>query len=121
VTRTNSEKPAIRVIRFTRQIARQCSPVDGRLADWAVCDTIASGSRRPLGRRGVRGGAIVRFEKSFSDAAPGRTPPGARAATVAVLGELVGNRCTALRLLSPAAGRSKIWADLGFFNRAGSK
>ena len=118
VTRPIPEEAAIRVIRFTGRIERQCPRRDGRLADWVVCDTIANGSRRPSGRRGEAGGAIVRFERTFS---PGKTVPGRRAVTVAVLGELVRHSCTALQLLSPAARRSKIWGDLGFLNRAGSK
>ncbi|HXQ79955.1 MAG TPA: hypothetical protein VN775_01495 [Opitutaceae bacterium] len=121
MTLRSSHKTAIRVIRFTSQVARQCALVDGRMADWAVCETIANGSRRPLGRRGARGATIIRFEKTFSNPSAGTAPPGSRQVTVAVLGELLGRGCTALRLISPAAGRGKIWGDLGFFNRAGSK
>jgi|CZKI01.1.fsa_nt_gi hypothetical protein len=74
-----------------------------------------------MGRLGRRGGLVVRFEKTFPRVAGGRMPPGVRAATVAVLGELFRHSCVALRLLSPAIGRERIWRDLGFLNRPGSK
>jgi hypothetical protein len=111
---------AIRVIRFTRRIALQCMAGDSRLLEWAVCDTIANGSRRSMGRRGAGGGAIVRFERTFTLAANGEIHPGARKAKVAVVGELARDGCVALRLLVPAGG-AKIWNELGFLNRAGSK
>jgi hypothetical protein len=102
-------------------MAQQCRQGDGRLADWVVCETIANGSRRPAGRLGGRGGLLVRFEKTFPRVGGRKVPPGARAATVAVLGEMVGRDCVAIRLLSPAAGLDKIWEYSGFLNRSGSK
>jgi hypothetical protein len=117
--RTRAASP-IQVIRFSRRIALQCSSGDSRLADWVVCDTIVNGSRRLAGRRGRNGGEIVRFERTFSPAARGGTLPGAADATVAVLGELARDGCIALRVLAPAGG-AKIWDEVGFLNRAGSK
>jgi len=114
-------KPAIRFIRFTRRIARQCSAKDARVRDWAVCDTIANGSRQPLGRRGIHGGAIVRFERTYLLASRGKIRPVFRKATVAVVAERIAHGCIALHLLSSATGRGKNWNDLGFLNRAGSK
>lgn len=103
------------VIRFTRRIARQCSPGGSRIPDWVVCDTIANGSRHRAGRRGARGGTIIRFERAF----PGG-PRGA-ATTVQVLGELTRDGCVALQLLFPGRIRRKIWDESGFLNRSGSK
>jgi|GEM_PF-1148801 len=113
--------PAIRLIRFTRHLARQCAAGDARLAEWAVCDAIANGSRRPTGRRGAGGGPIIRFERTFAQAAVPRAHARRRGPTVAVLGELVRHGCVALRLLGPAPGAARIWGDAGFLNRAGSK
>jgi hypothetical protein len=85
------------------------------MPDWVVCDTIANGSRRPTECSGIHGGAVVLFEKRFAD-----PRPGARKATVAVLGEVTPQGCYALRLVRP--GRpGKIWAKSGFLNRAGPK
>jgi hypothetical protein len=108
--------PAIRVIRFTSLVARQCSRGDPRLAERAVCDAIANGSRRPTGRRGPLGGPIIRFEGT-----PANAPAGRRAKTVAVLGELFSGGCVALRVLRPSPGAARIWWGAGFLNRAGSK
>jgi hypothetical protein len=120
VTRRNPVKPAIRVIRFTRRIALQCAAGDARLLDRVVCDAIANGSRKPTGRRGKGGGAIVRFERSFPAAALRERSPGDGRARVAVLGELTRAGCVALRLIVPADG-ARIRGELGFLNRAGSK
>jgi hypothetical protein len=68
-----------------------------------------------MGRTGVHGGDIVRFEKRFSAARPGT-----RAATVAVLGEITPEGCYALRLVRPARP-GKNWAEPGFLNRADPK
>jgi hypothetical protein len=115
-------KSDIRFIRFTRRIARECSAGNRRLAELAVCDTIANGTRLSTGRRGTRGGAIIRFERDFSPAPRAkRCPLRARKATVAVLAELVPHGCVALRLISTAPGRRINWNDLGFLNRAGAK
>jgi hypothetical protein len=115
-------KSDIRFIRFSRRIARECSAGNPRLPELAVCDTIANGSRRSTGRRGARGGAIVRFERDYSPAPrANKGPRRPRTATVAVLAELVPHGCVALRLISPAPGRGINWNDLGFLNRAGSK
>jgi hypothetical protein len=73
-----------------------------------------------MGRPGG-GGLVVRFKKTFPRVAGGKIIPGARAATVAVLGKLSRHGCVALQLLSPAPGRDEIWRDLGFLNRTGSK
>jgi hypothetical protein len=72
------------------------------MPDWVVCDTIANGSRHAVAGRGTRGAALLRFEKIF----PGG---GLQGATVRVLGEVTPGCCTALKLLSPAAVRGKIW------------
>jgi len=98
--RPSHPRPVIRVIRFTTRLARECARGDARLAERAVCDAIANGSRRPTGRRGPGGGRIIRFEKTFGRAPDGGEAP--RPATVAVLGELVRGGCVALRLLTPA-------------------
>jgi hypothetical protein len=103
------------VIRFTRRIARQCSPGGSGIPDWVVCDAIANGSRRRTGRRGTRGGTVIRFERTF----PGG--PESAGITVRVLGELTREGCFALQLLFPAGTRRKIWDDSGFFNRSASK
>lgn len=115
VTRRSSTRPLIRVVRFTAPFAQQCGRAGIDLPDWVGCDTIANGSRRPTGRRGVHGGAIVRFEKIFPGARQGSGK-----STVAVLGEVTPLVCYALRLLRPARP-GKIWADSGFLNRAGPK
>jgi len=120
VTSRNRAEPPVRVIRFSSRIARQFAREDARLADRVVCDTIANGSRRPTGRLGALGGPILRFEKTFPRVAGGGASPGARSTAVAVLGELLGHGCVALRLLRPAVG-GKNWEDLGFLIRAGSK
>jgi hypothetical protein len=103
------------VIRFTRRIARQCSKRGSRIPDWVVCDAIANGSRRRTGRRGVHGGTIVRFERTF----PG--DPNVGEANVQVLGELTRDGCFALQLLFRARVRKKIWDNSGLLNRSGSK
>jgi hypothetical protein len=105
----------IGVIRFTRRIAGQCSPRRTGVPDWAVCDTIANGSRHPAGSRGARGGRLFRFERTF----PGG--PGSAGITLHVLGELTRNGCFALQLLSAPRTRRKIWDESGFLNRTGSK
>ncbi|MGA2016040.1 MAG: hypothetical protein ABSH26_03735 [Opitutaceae bacterium] len=119
--RRNSPGSAIRVIRFTRLVARQCATGDPRLAERAVCDAIANGSRRPTGRRGAGGGPVIVFERTLALIPGGKAPSGRRGATVAVLGELARGACTALRLLRPAPGGARIWTDAGFLNRASSK
>ena len=109
------DKAKIGAIRFTRRIARQCSRAGSCIPDWVVCDAIANGSRRRLGRRGTRGGTLIRFE---------RTHPGGwsgSCATVVVLGELTRDGCHALQLLSPRRARRKIWDNSGLLNRAYSK
>jgi hypothetical protein len=106
------------VIRFTRRIARQCAAGPSGVPDWVVCDTIANGSRRRVGRRGTRGGTVVLFQRAYSGAiGPKRRAP----ATVSVLGELTRKACFALQLVSPPPGRGKIWGNSGFLNRTGSK
>jgi hypothetical protein len=115
VNRRNNRNAAVRVIRFTERIAVQCAIGGGRGPDRVVCDAIANGTRHLTGRRGRLGGAIVLFEKAFPGT--GRDTPGAR---IAVLCEVTRRCCFALRLKS--GGRpEKIWADLGFLNRAYSK
>lgn len=121
MTRQIPSNPAVLVIRFTRRIARQCALKGSRLPDWVVCDTIANGSRQPAGGRGIRGGAVVRFEKAYPRDLRRKAPHGDRRRTVAVLGELTRNGCFALQLLLPRGGREIIWNDLGFLNRAGSE
>jgi hypothetical protein len=101
-------KPAIRDIRFTRRIARQCARGDPVVPDWAVCDAIANGTMQPTGWRGSRGGAIVRFERTLRLPGPGGPAPGPRPTTVAVAAELVPSGCIALHLLAPLGVRGKI-------------
>ena len=103
------------VIRFTRRIARQCSPAGSSVPDRIVCDTIANGSRQRVGKRGTRGGALILFERTY----PGG-PRGA-AATVRVLGELTRRGCFALQLLSAARIRKKNWDNSGLLIRPGTK
>jgi hypothetical protein len=106
------DKAKVGVIRFTRRIARQCSHAGRGIPDWVVCDAIANGARRRIGRRGTRGGTLIRFERTY---------PGGRAAsgaTVAVLGELTRDGCHALQLLSPKRARRKFWDNSGLLNRA---
>jgi hypothetical protein len=121
MTGRNPAAPAIRTVRFTPRIARQCSQGNARAADRAVCETIANGSRRNTRRRGSSGGRIVRFERTFPMLGLGGPSSRARTQRVIVLGEMVPDGCIALELISPASGLSEIWDDLGFLNRAGSK
>jgi hypothetical protein len=115
VTRRSSTRIAIRVIRFTAPFAGQCSAARIHLPDWVVCDTIANGSRRTTGLRGIHGGPILRFEKRF----PGNRQ-GSGKSTVALLGEVTRMGCYTLRLLRPARP-GKIWSETGFLNRAEPK
>jgi hypothetical protein len=103
------------VIRFTRRIARQCSPARSSVPDRIVCDTITNGARQLVGKRGTRGGALILFERTY----PGG-PRGA-AATVRVLGELTRRGCFALQLLSAARVRKKNWDNSGLLIRPGTK
>jgi hypothetical protein len=112
VTRPLFDKATIGVIRFTRRIARQCSRAGSRVPDWVVCDTIANGSRLRVGRRGTRGGTVIRFERTYRG---GRVGVGT---AVVVLGELTRDGCHALQLLSPRRTRRKIWDSSGLLNRA---
>jgi hypothetical protein len=90
-------------------MAAQCrSPAAGP-PEWVVCDTIANGSREPVGRRGAEGGWLVRFEKTYL------------AARVRVLGEMTPQGCFAVALLSPVPSGGKNWEESRFLNRAGSK
>jgi hypothetical protein len=115
VTRRSNRKTAIRVIQFTERIAAQCARGGGRGPDRVVCDAISNGARHPTGGRGRLGGSIVLFEKAF----PG-TVLGAPGARIAVLCEVTRRCCFALGL-KPGVRPEKIWADLGFLNRAYSK
>jgi hypothetical protein len=108
-------KSNIRVIRFTERIAGQCAGGGGHGPDRVVCDTIATGSRRPTGRTGRFGGPKVIFEKAFRRA--GQESGGAR---VAVVGEMTRGCCFALGI-PPRCRPEKIWAELGFLNRSSSK
>jgi hypothetical protein len=112
VSRRTHPEPAIRDIRFTRRIARQCSPNGLRVPDWVVCDAIANGSRSPAGLRGARGGKVIRFERTYPAGGPGDALPGAFRGRVEVLCEVTRRCCFALRLLAPAKGGKKtglIW------------
>jgi len=100
-------KTEIRVIRFTRRIARQCTLGLARVPEWAVCDTIVNGSRRLTRRRGDFGGPVIRFQRSYPLEMHGKAPAGAFRGTVTVLGELTRRGCFALRLLAPARGGKK--------------
>ncbi len=102
-------------IRFTRRIARQCSLAGSLVSDRIVCDTIANGARRRVGKRGTRGGSLIQFERTY----PGG-PRGA-AATVRVLGELTRGGCFALQLLSAPRVRKKNRDNSGLLNRPASK
>jgi hypothetical protein len=108
-------KSDIRVIRFTERIASQCASGGDRGPDRVVCDTIATGSRRPTGRTGRFGGPIVIFEKAFRRV--GQESGGSR---IAVVGELTRRCCFALGLQA-GTRPEKIWAELGFLNRSVSK
>jgi len=77
-----------------------------------VCDAIANGTRHPTGKRGELGGAIVLFEKAFPS--EDQDTPCTR---IAVMCEVTRQCCFALRL-KPGTQPEKIWADLGFLNRA---
>ena len=82
------------------------------MPDWAVCDTIANGSRMPERRRGIRGGTIERFRRTYPLDGRGESRPGSFRGEVEVLCELTPRGCFALRLLSPAKGGKKtgmIW------------
>ncbi len=96
MSRPPSPRTPIRVIRYTRRFAGQCSRHGRRLFDLVVCDAIVNGSRRVVEPRGPRGGPVILFEKPLP-AAPGRGA-GAR---VRVLGELTPGGCVALLLLAP--------------------
>ncbi|HEY5079478.1 MAG TPA: hypothetical protein VII43_06505 [Opitutaceae bacterium] len=105
-------EPAIRDIRFTRRIARQCSRWSVKVPEWVVCDTIANGSRTNTCKRGALGGSVVRFERTYPLEMRGLASPGPFRGRVVVLGELVRRVCFALRLLSPTKGGKKtgmIW------------
>jgi hypothetical protein len=114
------ERLAVRVIRFSPLVALQCGQKGRRIPDWAVCDTIANGARHATGRRGEQGGRIVRFEKTYirTRKSAGRSPSFVR---VCVLAELTPKACLALAIQSPPQLAPKIWDQLGFFIRAGSK
>ena len=100
------EGMAICVIRFTRRIARQCHPHEPCFPEWVICDTIANGSRRPLGRPS---GKVIRFERTYASA------------TVRVLGRLTPEGCLALQVLAPATTRRKMCGQPGFFIRPSPK
>lgn len=99
--------PEIRVIRFTRRIARQCSIGGMRVPDWVVCDAIANGTRRLTRRRGCFGCPVFRFERSYPLELRQKAGPGAFRGTVAVLGEVTRRGCFALRLVAPVKGGKK--------------
>jgi hypothetical protein len=103
------------VIRFTRRIARQCSPAGSSVPERIVCDTIANGSRQRVGKRGTRGGALILFERTYPGG-PDGTP-----STVRVLGELTRSGCFALQLLSAARIRKKNWDNSGLLIRPCTK
>lgn len=112
MTKPLFDKAKVGVIRFTRRIARQSSRAGLSVPDWVVCDTVANGTRLRVGRRGTRGGTIIRFERTYPG---GRAGPGT---AVVVLGELTRDGCHALQLLSPKRARRKIWDNSGLLNRA---
>src|SRR5580704_16168862 len=91
------ERLAVRVIRFSPLIALQCSQRGCRIPDWVVCDTIANGARRYVGRKGKQGGRIVRFEKTYLRArkSAGGFPTSVR---VRVLAELTPKAWLALAI-----------------------
>jgi hypothetical protein len=105
-------EPAIRDIRFTRRIARQCSLGGSRVPEWAVCDTIANGSRTRTPLRGAHGGRVLRFERSYPLEGGGAYLPRGFRGRIVVLGERTRRGCLALRILFPALGGRKsgmIW------------
>jgi hypothetical protein len=108
------ERTVIRVIRFTRRIARQCHPNRPGFLDWMVCDAIANGSRQATGRPGAHGGLVMRFEKAFPF-------PGGAAVTLRVLGELTPGGCLALHVLDAARTHKKMSNTQEYFNRTGHK
>ena len=115
VPRPISHKAPIRVIRFTRRIARQCSLARWQEADRDVCDAIANGTRRVVRRRGSLGGPVILFENRPKPEA------GRKGTAVRVLGELTRGGCVALLLLPPFSREAKNSQNWGFLNRACSK
>ena len=101
VTRRSHPEPAIRDIRFTPRITRQCAAHGGRLPEWVVCDTIANGTRAIVEPIGIRGGKIVLFKRKYPADMPGNALPNGFRGEVAVLGEVTWQCCFALLLLKP--------------------
>jgi hypothetical protein len=118
--RETPETSTISVIRFTPEITLQCHPHGPCFPDWVVCDTIASGSRRPSSLPGERGGTVVQFMKTFAPSSASAAT-GRRGITVRVLAEMTPRGCYALRVLAATATCRELWRPLGFFNRACTK
>ena len=100
-------QPPVILVRFTRRIERQRRVAGRPVPEWAVCDAIVNGSRAEMPGRGAHGGRVFRFERTYP---AGAAQPGANGGfrgRVAVLGELKGRGCLALRLLAPARGGKK--------------
>jgi len=114
------EIPAIRIIRFSRRVAERCRAPGAALPDWVVCDAIANGTREAVGRRGTRGGVLIRFEKTFAPAVAAGVlvAPSLR---VRVLAEITPRECLALQVLAPAVRRQRISEFRGFLHRPGPK
>jgi hypothetical protein len=101
VTRRPHPEPAIRDIRFTPRITRQCAAYGGRVPEWVVCDTIANGMRTIVEPVGAHGGKIVLFERNYTADMPVIASPNGFRGKVVVLGELTWQCCFALLLLKP--------------------
>lgn len=101
--------PEIRVIHFTRRLERQCRLARPRVTELSVCDAIANGTRLTGGRRGTRGGILIKF---MGIPTPGSSPARRPCGRLAVLAEVTPAGCFALHLLTPARGGEKsgmIW------------
>jgi hypothetical protein len=101
VIRRPHPEPAIRDIRFTTRIARQCAGRRGCVPERVVCDTIANGTRTIVEPVGARGGKIVLFKRNYSADMPGNASPNGFRGEVVVLGELTWQCCFALLLVKP--------------------
>ena len=99
MSRPAEGQPPILLVRFTRRIERQRRVAGAPVPEWAVCDAIVNGTRTEAPPRGA---GLFLFERAYAAGAAG----GFRG-RVAVLGELRGGGCLALRLVLPARGGKK--------------
>lgn len=108
MSRPGTSQPTLLDIRFSRRLARECGPSAPRVPEWAVCDAVMNGTRRPAPGREA---GLVLFERTYPvDGYPGG--PGPFRGAVAVVGRLTRSGFHALRLLRPGRGGKKsgmIW------------